>query len=633
MRRSWIAAGCSLVIVTCALLAGRSQSPGDSTTPHKSAGRFWIKVTFGLDEKVADWDGHAAIQNGEILAFESWGFEKEHTLDPKRFRWTCSTKVDNVRERSTYAEPFRGLLLELKAEPETVLHFNTKQGQVRVRPSDLRTGHPTKYVDGRASAERLGTSRPLFGSSGLHSRLPVTKTEEDFPTVTVDAHGHRLAAWIGYDDAEKTDRLLTLDLDDPQADVGVIESGRLQTGPQLVTTTKGATWLFWSSPQGDNWDIFGSERRNGRWSPREQITTAAGSDFHLAAAAGPDGEIWLTWQSFRKGNGDIFAKRYADNRWSNDIAVTTNEANEWEPSLSVDPQGTVWIGYDTYRHGNYDVYLTSLSISKVGKVQRGKTIPIAATADFEAHASVEATQAGEVWIAYDAAGPNWGKDNVGTNPSSSGTYNDPLHANRRVGLRVWKDGQLHETQAKLPQRLDTLRPKSVAHKYMGEVKRFYELPQLMRDGDGRLWLLFRLNRQGYAEDPIAALWEIHATTFSQENWLEPILLPISAGRQDQRVGWAVDAKSKRLSLAWSARASYVGHAANGSRRQSAFRREQSRRAAVTENRFRSTSLEEGCRFARLVDEDEWESTSCLLRRSASPYRYQLVLPHHRWFAG
>ena len=39
--------------------------------------------------------------------------------------------------------------------------------------------------------------------------------------------------------------------------------------------------------------------------PDFDVTTAAGTDFHLAAARGPKGEVWLTWQAFRNGNSDI----------------------------------------------------------------------------------------------------------------------------------------------------------------------------------------------------------------------------------------------------------------------------------------------------------------------------------------
>ena len=56
----------------------------------------------------------------------------------------------------------------------------------------------------------------------------------------------------------------------------------------------------------------------------------------------------------------------------------------------------------------------------------GEAIPISASPDFEAHASVEAT--GEkVWVAYDAAGPNWGKDIAGPKTTYRGRYADPSH--------------------------------------------------------------------------------------------------------------------------------------------------------------------------------------------------------------
>ncbi len=171
--------------------------------------------------------------------------------------------------------------------------------------------------------------------------------------------------------------------------------------------------------------------------------------------------------------------------------------------------------------------------------------------DFEAHAWVEASSGRAVWVAYDAAGPNWGKDYARDSTTFAGKYAEPLHAWRRIELRAVVQGRLYSLQRPLPQRLHAGLPQRVAHSHQAEVKRFYELPQLARDGRGRLWLLFRLNRQGYCGHPrTGAVWEIYATTFHDGRWLEPILLPQSRGRQNQRVGTAVD-KAGTLWCAWS----------------------------------------------------------------------------------
>ncbi len=556
MNRALLAGMTTLALLVGLLLNSWSAAVAPAA---KTSGRFWVKLTFGLDERVADWDGGVKIRDGEILQIESWGFEKIHKLDTVNRRWTCSTEVNNVRELSTYAEPYRGLLVEVSTKPDSVLLVDTKQGRFEVPVAELQAGRPSYFLKQAASVELLGTARQLFGANGIQSHMPDSSTEDDFPTLAIDAAGHRWAAWIGYDDSDKCDRLYTLDLDRPNALLEPVETDRLQSSPKLLSDANGSLWLFWSAPLEDNWELWAAQRKPNGWSERQRLTRSEGSDMRLVGAGGPNGEMWLAWQSPRNGNSDIFAKRYHNGSWTDDIAVAKTPANEWEPSISVAADGRAWIGYDSYQNGNYDVLLTSVNVDQAGKPQRGPTVPIAATPDFEAHASVEATVGDTVWVAYDAAGPNWGKDVAGPITTRNGKYSDPIHATRRVELRAVADGKVWKPKLPLPQKLDTLRPKTVAHKYMGEVKRFYELPQLTRDEAGRLWLFFRLNRQGFAEDPIAALWEEFATAFVDGQWLEPILLPQSGGRQDQRIAFVLPSKTSatknanvsKLQIAWS----------------------------------------------------------------------------------
>ena len=330
-----------------------------------------------------------------------------------------------------------------------------------------------------------------------------------------------------------------------------IVTAREQTGPQLVATTEGL-WLFWSAPSEDNWDVWAAKRGDSGWDVPQRLTTAEGTDFFLATATGPAGEIWLAWQAFRNGSSDILVKRLKQRRWSDEIPVAFSEANEWEPSISVDATGRAWIGYDSYANGNYDVFLTSVVIGTGKTAEQGPTIGIAISADFEAHASVDATGGNGVWVAYDAAGPNWGKDYTRDATTFKNQYAEPLHANRRLGLRAVVDGKVKEPASPLPQKINKLRPEKVNHSDVDEYKRFHELPHLQRDGSGRLWVLFRQNRQGYAgHPPMGANWECYATTFADGSWLEPALLPQSVGRQNQQVSTALD-ETGRIHAAWSA---------------------------------------------------------------------------------
>ncbi|MCI0461816.1 MAG: CehA/McbA family metallohydrolase, partial [Gemmataceae bacterium] len=430
--------------------------------------------------------------------------------------------------------------VKVEAAPATVLRVETDQGNFEVKPLELPPGRPTKLLGGRVTVEPLG-------AEDLVAR---TQTEDDFTALTVGPDGHRWVAWIGYDDTHQVDHLLVRDVDDPAGKPEPIVAAGEFASVHLVATSAGGLRAVWCSPgEHKDWDVYTATRARGVWSAPERLTTAAGTDFHLVAEQGSDGGLWLAWQSFRNGNSDIYAKHLDGDRWSADIPVATGPANEWEPSLSVDAAGRAWIGYDTYEHGNYDVYLTSVA-SHAGQPRVSERVAVARSADFEAHASVLADRGGRVWVAYDMAGPNWGKDFT-AEPAGTGRYNEPLHATRRLGLRCVVDGQVHQPRVELPQVVTSRRVRSLSRRIYGDPVRFYEIPQLARDGEGRVWLFFRLNRQGYVDRPKkGAVWDVYATTYTEKGWLQPIQLPRSEGRQNQRIAWATGPDG-RLHAAWS----------------------------------------------------------------------------------
>ena len=57
-------------------------------------------------------------------------------------------------------------------------------------------------------------------------------------------------------------------------------------------------------------------------------------------------------------------------------------------------------------------------------------------------ATVEAADGKTVWVAYAAAGPNWGKDYLRERTEYKGKYGETLHASRRLGLRAVVDGRV-----------------------------------------------------------------------------------------------------------------------------------------------------------------------------------------------
>jgi hypothetical protein len=70
-----------------------------------------------------------------------------------------------------------------------------------------------------------------------------------------------------------------------------------------------------------------------------------------------------------------------------------------------------------------------------------------------------------------------------------------------------------------------------------------DLPSLVSDGAGRMWLFFRhrtLRVQNTPSDAPAhrAAWEIYGVAYDGARWSAPVAMPFSAGREDMRTGFA-----------------------------------------------------------------------------------------------
>lgn len=522
------------VLIMAALLFLTRQSVA---TPDQPAD-YWIRIVFGAEGEAAVWNGSVAIREGEILDVVDSMLDVGDRLDRESRSWKIKTGVPKAR-RITFAEPQREIQVKLRTSDDSKLIINTKQGDVDVPLVELVPGRPMSLLNGRMEIHRLGTEEAVAK----------TKTDDDFTAIAVDASGHRHVAWITYDERAKSDRLLIRDIDDATKVPEAIAIAAEFANVRLFRVGNQLTAVWCSSGTTKDWDIYTATRESRGWRTR-QLTTAKGTDFQVAAATDGDDTLWVAWQSFRNGNGDIYAKCLRKGKWSDDIAVEKKAANAWQPSISIDGKGRAWIGFDSYENGNYDVYLNNVSFSD-GKYTLGSRIAVAQSADFEAHASVLAGEDDRVWVAYDAAGPNWGKDFRNVPTTEGGRYAEPLHASRRLELRCVVDGQVQRPTSLLPQVLPPEHIPAIARNPTTKPSRFYEFPQLARDGEGRIWLLFRMCRQGYCgHPPGGAHWNIYATSYTEQGWLEPIQLPQSQGRQNQRVATCLDANG-RLQCAWA----------------------------------------------------------------------------------
>src|SRR5690606_21969044 len=121
---------------------------------------------------------------------------------------------------------------------------------------------------------------------------------------------------------------------------------------------------------------------------------------------------------------------------------------------------------------------------------------IAGTPRFEAHPTIAIDSQDRIWVAWDEAGKDWGKD-FGFLVERSGTQ---LYGSRSVKVVCVDNQQILTPQADLSEVL--------------KVEDYWELPHLRLDNQGRPWLFVRHLVMREPDTPLEgpidlALWEIY----------------------------------------------------------------------------------------------------------------------------
>ena len=168
-------------IITLVLIFARAVEPQRPATSQDADGKqpVWFKVTFGVDEMDAVWDGNVRVNGGELLDIDPWSFEARDQLDADDRSWRIRTARIAGR-RATYAEPTRGVLLQGAAAEGTRVLISSEQGDFDFDPSAIVAGRPAEFLEGRASVEVLGRDH----WSRKQARMTTSRQLQLRPTVT-----------------------------------------------------------------------------------------------------------------------------------------------------------------------------------------------------------------------------------------------------------------------------------------------------------------------------------------------------------------------------------------------------------------------------------------------------------------
>ena len=341
---------------------------GLSAGSHAAVG---VRLLMGLtDTGGVVWDGSATVSGGRITKIEPWRFDVE--TPPNRSPladsiggtfWVMSTHRLRWFRHEEGQPPFvaNGVIVWLAGENDsTQLEVKTKQGEFRVRLSDIPYGTSRKLLSGRVAADRIP---PYF-------RITNTPDEQDYPAVAADKAGHLWLAYVEFHHNQDHDRIRTpfqrrpSNFDDMVAPTGgdqiivrrftgdvwgppieITPPGGDVYRPSIAVDGAGRPWVFWSENLGGNFDIWARVIENGRAGSKVQLSSAPGSDIDPAATTDSKGRVWVAWQGWRSGKASIFAATQDNLHFSPASVVATSAGNEWNPAIAADNAGRVSVAW------------------------------------------------------------------------------------------------------------------------------------------------------------------------------------------------------------------------------------------------------------------------------------------------
>ena len=518
MRLAWA------VLLAATSLAGQSSTQTTLLDPPSESEAAFL-VTLGLqDTRPTSWDGSVQVEAGNLLALIGREFRVGDVVHPPN-RWEASSRLGfRVAQRLMYEQYFQtpgdllvlepSIYLFLEAGPATRVAVDTLNGRFAFTALDLAVGETKGFLGGSATVQRTVVPR-LMGRDGP-VRTKSRRADHDHPSVSVGSDGSLWVAWQAY----------TGDGDEIRVRHSSGRSWVLRSGVDAYRTAvatggDGRTWVVWAERRDDNWDLFGRAYDGESWAPVERLTSGAQPDTQHRLAAATDGSLHLVWQAYRGGVARVHHRSHSPtDGWSPEQQVSGAGGNCWEPVVSATQEG-VFVAWDQYGALGYDIWLRA----RVGG-RWEDPVPVAATPRFEAHASITSDPDGRVWLAWDEAGVNWGKD-FGY-PRDITLPGEGLYQSRRIRMAVWERGVLLAPAAALAASLPL------------DVHNFYELPELAADGAGGVWAFFRHRTNYEVNNPARvpshyALWEIYASRYSAGQWSPMTLLPYSTGNHDLRM--------------------------------------------------------------------------------------------------
>ena len=395
---------------------------------------------------------------------------------------------------------------------------------------------------------------PSAGSeSGTTIAVGHESRQDDMPSIAAAPDGSIWVAWLSFD-GHRDDIAIRHFMDGTWQNLHWVPGASGDSWlPQVGVDGANRVWVVWSQQLDSNWDLYARrfDPSEPRWGPLTRLSADPLPDVNPRMWSDRRGRLTVAWQGFRRRPGanpsarsHVFLRRLDGDRWTETIQVTDGDRNDWAPSPAMDSQDVVWVAYDSYRNGSYDVFLAQVV---GGRVVRS-SIPVAATAAFEARATTAVDTEDRVWVAWESGPRHWGKDNG--RALGDGGIGSPLGGFREPRIACFAQGRWLEPASPLEA---VFRP---YHTYQ---------PHVFSDDSGSIRVVAMERRTGgptrdsvlfrkrsypeYWRGRQDGYWSYWVTHLEGERWTAPRLLPNSKGRSSTRMGAALS-EDGNLWMTW-----------------------------------------------------------------------------------
>jgi hypothetical protein len=521
-----------MATLSIAAFNGRAPHDEDDEKPGKRMLGKGTSIVIRLgvnDQEATGWGGELQVSQGTITSLHVSG-TGESDGDGK---WKARSKVAKKKKKAG-AIPVV-IYATIDAPPQATVHVKTRQGNFAFTLAEIVDEKGKLFLDDRVQVSRGPTSVTIVDQP----------TDDDFPASAAGVDGTIWLTYVAYTHGNPIelprdgaipkdwsslvtkgngDQIKLMKFDGKAwSAVGDVTGPNVDVWRPAIAAQRDRVVVAWSQKVDNDWDLHFRVLmlKDGKWSGVMRIHRA-GADINPSLAAQPTGNPWIVWQSWNSGSFDILAQPLELEQSgivpSKATIIADSTGNEWSPSSAFDSAGTLHVAYDTYENGNYDIKLASLSPGAGKPVQ---TLTVAGSPKFEARASLAVDRQDRVWVAFEEADENWGKDFGSKWTGPSGV---PFYLDRRIQVRVISNGQIEQPRGEIPSApVDTM--------YGGGRRVRLSMPRLGQDGAGRMWLLFRRHPLGTGAGEV---WNGFATHHSGDDWSPATPIPNSENFIDNR---------------------------------------------------------------------------------------------------